>query len=47
MIAQLARDYREAVMLVELQGLTQQAAAKRIGLSRSGMNLVFNADVSN
>lgn len=37
MIARLAKDYREAVMLVELDGLTQQAAAKRIGLSLSGM----------
>jgi RNA polymerase sigma-70 factor, ECF subfamily len=37
MIDQLAKDYREALMLVELEGLTQQAAAKRIGLSLSGM----------
>jgi RNA polymerase sigma-70 factor (ECF subfamily) len=37
MIAHLSQDYREAVTLVELDGLTQQAAAKRIGLSLSGM----------
>ena len=37
MIEQLDKDYREALMLVELGGLTQQAAAKRIGLSLSGM----------
>ena len=37
MIDQLTKDYREALMLVELEGLTQQAAAKRIGLSLSGM----------
>jgi RNA polymerase sigma-70 factor (ECF subfamily) len=37
MIAQLPQDYREAVTLVELNGLTQQEAAKRMGLSLSGM----------
>lgn len=37
MIDQLGKDYREALTLVELEGLTQQAAAKRIGLSLSGM----------
>ena len=37
MIEQLDEDYREAIMLVEFEGLTQQAAAKRIGLSLSGM----------
>ena len=37
MIEQLNEDYREAIMLVEFEGLTQQAAAKRIGLSLSGM----------
>ena len=37
MIERLAKDYREAVTLVELEGLTQQAAAKRMGLSLSGM----------
>lgn len=37
MLDRLSRDYREAVTLVELEGLTQQAAATRIGLSLSGM----------
>lgn len=37
MIDQLDKHYREALMLVELEGLTQQAAASRIGLSLSGM----------
>ena len=37
MLERLSTDYREALMLVELEGLTQQAAAKRIGLSLSGM----------
>ena len=37
MIEQLSNPYREAVTLVELDGLTQQAAAKRMGLSLSGM----------
>ena len=37
MIDQLSKEYREALMLVELEGLTQQAAAQRIGLSLSGM----------
>ncbi len=37
MIERLAKDYGEAVTLVELEGLTQQAAAKRLGLSLSGM----------
>ena len=37
MIDQLNKEYREALMLVELEGLTQQAAAQRIGLSLSGM----------
>lgn len=37
MIDQLAKDYREALVLVELAGLTQQAGAKRLGLSLSGM----------
>jgi RNA polymerase sigma-70 factor (ECF subfamily) len=37
MIAKLSTPYREAVMLVELEGLTQQNAAKRLGLSVSGM----------
>lgn len=29
--------YRDAMMLTEIQGLTQAAAAERLGLSRSGM----------
>ena len=37
MIERLAREYREAVTLVELEGLTQNAAAKQLGLSLSGM----------
>jgi RNA polymerase sigma-70 factor (ECF subfamily) len=37
MIAQLPQDYREAITLVELEGLTQQESAKRMGLSISGM----------
>lgn len=37
MIERLADPYREAVTLVELEGLTQAAAAKRLGLSVSGM----------
>jgi RNA polymerase sigma-70 factor, ECF subfamily len=37
MIDRLSADYRQAVILVELDGLTQQAAAKRLGLSASGM----------
>jgi RNA polymerase sigma-70 factor (ECF subfamily) len=37
MIEQLPSQYREAVTLVELEGLTQNAAAKKLGLSVSGM----------
>jgi RNA polymerase sigma-70 factor (ECF subfamily) len=37
MIEQLSKDYRDAIMLVEIQGLTQQAAAKQMGISLSGM----------
>ncbi len=37
MIDRLAPAYRQAVTLVELDGLTQQAAAKRLGLSLPGM----------
>jgi RNA polymerase sigma-70 factor, ECF subfamily len=37
MIDRLDKGYREALILVELEGLTQEAAAKRIGLSLSGM----------
>jgi len=37
MIAQLAHPYREAIELTELQGVTQVEAARRAGLSISGM----------
>lgn len=37
MIERLAQDYQDAIMLVELNGLTQQAAAKQMGISLSGM----------
>lgn len=37
MLNRLSQDYREAIMLVELEGLTQPAAAERLGLSLSGM----------
>ncbi len=37
MIDRLAPAYRQAVTLVELEGLTQQAAATRLGLSLPGM----------
>jgi RNA polymerase sigma-70 factor, ECF subfamily len=37
MLDRLSNDYHEAVMMVEFQGLTQQAAARRLGLSLSGM----------
>ncbi len=37
MLNRLSNDYRDAVALVELEGFTQQAAAKRLGLSLSGM----------
>ena len=37
MLDRLSQDYRDAVTLVELDGLTQQAAAERLGLSLSGM----------
>ena len=37
MLDRISKDYREAVTLVELEGLTHQAAAKRLGLSVSGM----------
>ena len=37
MMDRLAVDYRDAVTLVELEGLTQRAAATRLGLSLSGM----------
>jgi len=37
MVDQLAPEYRDALTLVELDGLTQQAAASKLGLSLSGM----------
>ncbi len=37
MVERLAPEYREAITLVELEGLTQQAAATKLGLSLSGM----------
>jgi RNA polymerase sigma-70 factor (ECF subfamily) len=37
MIERLPADYRQAVTLVELEGLTRQTAAKQLGLSVSGM----------
>ncbi len=37
MIERLSQDYRDAISLVELKGLTQQAAAKHLGISLSGM----------
>jgi RNA polymerase sigma-70 factor (ECF subfamily) len=37
MIDRLPQDYRDAITLVEIDGLTQQAAAKHMGLSLSGM----------
>lgn len=37
MIERLSQDYRDAITLVELEGLTQEAAAQRMGISLSGM----------
>ena len=37
MIEQLSPDYRDAIALVEIEGLPQQAAAKQMGISLSGM----------
>lgn len=37
MIERLSQDYRHAITLVEIEGLTQQAAAKQTGISLSGM----------
>jgi RNA polymerase sigma-70 factor (ECF subfamily) len=37
MIEGLSQDYRDAITLVEIDGLTQQAAATQMGLSLSGM----------
>lgn len=37
MIERLSQDYRHAITLVEIEGLTQQAASKQMGISLSGM----------
>lgn len=37
MIERLSQDYRDAITLVEIDGLTQQSAATQMGLSLSGM----------
>lgn len=37
MIERLSADYRDAITLVEIEGLTQQAAAQQMGISLSGM----------
>ena len=37
MIERLPRDYRDVITLMEINGLTQQAAATQMGLSLSGM----------
>lgn len=37
MIERLSEEYRQAVILVDLEGLTQQEAAAQLGLSLSGM----------
>ncbi|GKS58566.1 RNA polymerase sigma factor SigZ [Nitrospira sp.] len=37
MIEQLAPEYREALLLVDLEGVTQRDAAERLGLSVPGM----------
>jgi len=37
MIERLSEEYRQAVTLVDLEGLTQQEAAAKLGLSVSGM----------
>ena len=37
MVAQLHHEYREAIRLVEFEGLTHRQAADRLGLSVSGM----------
>src|SRR5207245_11044477 len=37
MIERLSEDYRQAVRLVDLEGLAQHEAAARLGLSVSGM----------
>lgn len=37
MIERMSLDYRDAITLVEIEGLTKQAAAKQMGISLSGM----------
>jgi RNA polymerase sigma-70 factor (ECF subfamily) len=37
MVNRLSKEYREAITLVELDGLTHQEAASRLGLSVAGM----------
>jgi RNA polymerase sigma-70 factor, ECF subfamily len=37
MLTRLSADYREAIRLVELEGLTHQEAARKLGLSVPGM----------
>jgi len=37
MIERLSQDYRDAITLVEINGMTQQAAATQMGISLSGM----------
>ena len=37
MIERLSEEYRQAVVLVDLEGLTQKEAAAQLGLSLSGM----------
>jgi RNA polymerase sigma-70 factor (ECF subfamily) len=37
LVAALPSPYREALSLTELEGMTQQAAAERLGISLSGM----------
>jgi RNA polymerase sigma-70 factor (ECF subfamily) len=37
MIDRLSEEYRQAVVLVDLEGITQQAAAAQLRLSLSGM----------
>jgi RNA polymerase sigma-70 factor (ECF subfamily) len=37
MVERLSEDYRQAVTLVDLEGMPQHEAAARLGLSASGM----------
>jgi RNA polymerase sigma-70 factor (ECF subfamily) len=37
MIERLSEDYRQAITLIDLEGLAQHEAAARLGLSVSGM----------